>query len=149
MIAPLRPPWLCHFLFTASLLLAALARAQVTTAPTEGLRENDPRVHALTNARIVTAPGKTIEKGTVVLRDGVIVEVGANVKLPADARVWDLTGKTIYPGFIDAYSRVGIAGDIATGAASPGNERPGRSRGEAEGNSARAGQGNACLESEA
>ncbi|MGI8438237.1 MAG: hypothetical protein ACR2NX_15285, partial [Chthoniobacterales bacterium] len=82
--------------------------AQISTAPTQGLRENDPRVHALTNARIVTAPGKTIEKGTVVLRDGVIIDVGANAKVPADARVWDLTGKTIYPGFIDAYSHLGL-----------------------------------------
>ena len=62
----------------------------------------------MTNARIVAAPGKTIEKGTVLIRDGVIVEAGPDVKIPADARVWDLAGKTIYPGFIDAYSRLGL-----------------------------------------
>ncbi len=96
------------FRLCALLGAAATGWAQVSSSPTEGLRENDPRVHALTNARIVTAPGKMIEKGTVVLRDGVITEVGANVQPPADARVWDLAGKTIYPGFIDAYSRVGL-----------------------------------------
>jgi imidazolonepropionase-like amidohydrolase len=84
------------------------ASAQVSTAPKQGIRENDPRLHALTNARIVAAPGKTIEKGTVLIRDGVIVEAGPAVKIPAEARVWDLTGKTIYPGFIDAYSRLGL-----------------------------------------
>ena len=47
------------------LCFAISASAQVTTTPKQGLRENDPRVHALTNARIVTAPGKVIEKGTV------------------------------------------------------------------------------------
>src|SRR5213075_2567478 len=88
--------------------LAISSSAQVTTVPKQGIRENDPRVHALTNALIVTAPGKTIEKGTVLIRDGLIVEVGANVKVPAEARVWDLTGKTIYPGFIDAYSRLDL-----------------------------------------
>src|SRR5256885_11017903 len=88
--------------------LAISSSAQVTTVPKQGIRENDPRVHALTNALIVTAPGKVIEKGTVVIRDGLIVEVGANVKVPAEARVWDLTGKTIYPGFIDAYSRLDL-----------------------------------------
>ena len=31
-----------------------------------------------------------------------------NVKVPAEARVWDLAGKTIYPGFIDAYSRLDL-----------------------------------------
>jgi imidazolonepropionase-like amidohydrolase len=92
----------------ACLFLAVSGSAQVTTVPKQGIRENDPRVHALTNARIVAAPGKTIEKGTVLIRDGLIVEVGPDVKVPADARVWDLAGKTIYPGFIDAYSRLDL-----------------------------------------
>jgi imidazolonepropionase-like amidohydrolase len=94
--------------FGSLVLFASSVAAQVTTAPKQGIRENDPRLHALTNARIVTAPGKTIEKGTILIRDGVIVEVGPEIKIPADARVWDLAGKTIYPGFIDAYSRVGL-----------------------------------------
>src|SRR6478609_5349425 len=88
--------------------VAASAFGQVTTDPKQGIRENDPRVHALTNARIIAAPGKTIEKGTVLIRDGLIVEVGPDVKVPADARVWDLAGKTIYPGFIDSYSRLDL-----------------------------------------
>jgi imidazolonepropionase-like amidohydrolase len=99
---------LSWFGFLALLLSAISSPAQVTTAPKQGIRENDPRLHALTNARIVAAPGKTIEKGTVLIRDGVIVEAGPDVKIPADARVWDLAGKTIYPGFIDAYSRLGL-----------------------------------------
>jgi imidazolonepropionase-like amidohydrolase len=94
--------------FYLLLLLAASSRAQVSTEPKQGLRENDPRIHALTNARIVTAPGKTIDKGTILIRDGLILQVGADVKAPPEARVWDLSGKTIYPGFIDAYSRVGL-----------------------------------------
>ncbi|HXM33370.1 MAG TPA: amidohydrolase family protein [Chthoniobacterales bacterium] len=90
------------------LCFASAATAQVTTAPKQGLRENDPRLHALTNARIVTSPGKIIEKGTILIRDGVIVAAGADIKVPTDARVWDLAGKTIYPGFIDGYSRLGL-----------------------------------------
>ena len=94
--------------FAAALSLAVSSSAQVTTVPKQGIRENDPRLHALTNARIIAAPGKTIEKGTVLIRDGIIVEVGPDIKVPAEARVWDLAGKTIYPGFIDAYSRVDL-----------------------------------------
>src|SRR5687768_3690576 len=77
-----------------------------STVPPEGLRDNTPAVHALVNAKIVVAPGKAIEKGTVVIRDGAIVAVGpaGEVEAPADARVWDLAGKTVYPGLIDAYS---------------------------------------------
>src|SRR6478672_1677750 len=97
-----------RLLFAASLFIAASGFAQVTTVPKQGIRENDPRVHALTNARIIAAPGKTIEKGTVLIRDGIIVEVGPDVKIPAEARVWDLAGKTIYPGLIDAYSRLDL-----------------------------------------
>ncbi len=49
-----------------------------------------------------------IDKGTLVLRDGVIEAVGADVEPPADARRWDVSGKTLYAGFIDAYSELAI-----------------------------------------
>jgi len=99
---------LARLCFAGCLFLAVSGSGQVTTVPKQGIRENDPRIHALTNARIFAAPGKVIEKGTIVIRDGLIVEVGPDVKVPAEARVWDLAGKTIYPGFIDAYSRVDL-----------------------------------------
>ncbi len=86
-----------------------MSQAQIPTAPTEGLHNNPPRVHALINARLVVAPGKVIEHGCLVVRDGLIAEIGSDVQPPADARVWDLAGKTVYAGFIDAYSRYGLA----------------------------------------
>src|SRR5690349_1876198 len=63
---------------------------------------------ALTNARIETVTKGTIEKGTIVIRDGIIEAVGANVTPPSDARVVDLTGRTVYPGFIDLTSSMGL-----------------------------------------
>jgi imidazolonepropionase-like amidohydrolase len=63
-----------------------------------------PRVHAIVGARIVMAPGQVIDRGTIVIRDGVITAVGAKVDVPADARVWAGDSLTIYPGLIDAYS---------------------------------------------
>ena len=69
-------------LFLGVMLLPGAVWSQ--TAPIEGLRTNTPQVHALINARIVQQPGKVVEKGTVVLRDGVIASVGENVTLPAD-----------------------------------------------------------------
>lgn len=65
--------------------------------------------YSITNARIVTVSGATIEKGTVVIRDGLIEAVGADVKAPADAQVFDGTGLTVYPGFIDALTNLGLA----------------------------------------
>jgi imidazolonepropionase-like amidohydrolase len=64
--------------------------------------------YAITNARIVTVSGPTIEKGTVVVRDGLITAVGVDAKAPSDAQVFDGTGLTVYPGFIDALTNVGM-----------------------------------------
>ena len=64
--------------------------------------------YALTNVRIVTAPGKVIERGTVVMHDGRIAAVGANVSVPAGIVRMDLTGHTVYPGLIDAATSVGL-----------------------------------------
>jgi len=65
------------------------------------VRAEAPRIFAITNARIVTAAGPVIESGTIVLRDGLIEAVGANVAAPADARIIDGKGHTVYPGLID------------------------------------------------
>jgi imidazolonepropionase-like amidohydrolase len=66
------------------------------------------QTYSVTNARIVTVSGDTIEKGTVVIRNGLIESVGAAVKPPADAQVFDGTGLTVYPGFIDSLTSLGI-----------------------------------------
>jgi imidazolonepropionase-like amidohydrolase len=59
---------------------------------------------AITNATIMTASHGTIERGTILIRNGKIAEVGANVQVPAGAKVIDGTGKYITPGIIDAHS---------------------------------------------
>ena len=64
--------------------------------------------YAISNARIVTVSGPTIEKGTVVVRDGLITAVGTDAKAPADAQVFDGTGLTVYPGFVDALTNIGM-----------------------------------------
>jgi imidazolonepropionase-like amidohydrolase len=100
------------FLKIAAAVLASgvahAATAQVSSERIEGLRDNTPRWHAITNARIIAAPGKVIERGTLVLRDGRIVSVGADVPIPAGARVWKMDGRTVYAGFIDLNSNVGV-----------------------------------------
>src|SRR5262249_43791133 len=67
-------------------------------------RSATPRVHAIVDARIVTAPGKVIPRGTIVMRDGVIVAVGSNVQVPPDARIWSGDSLTVYPGMIDVFT---------------------------------------------
>jgi imidazolonepropionase-like amidohydrolase len=70
---------------------------------------------ALTNARIETVGRGTIEKGTIVIRNGLIAAVGANVAVPPDARVVDLTGRTVYPGIIDLTSTIGLPSQSPSG----------------------------------
>jgi imidazolonepropionase-like amidohydrolase len=62
------------------------------------------RLVAITNATIMTASGATIPKGTIIIRDGKIAAVGADVAVPAGAKVIDGAGKYVTPGIIDAHS---------------------------------------------
>jgi imidazolonepropionase-like amidohydrolase len=64
---------------------------------------------AITNAKIYTMAGPVIEKGTIVIKDGRIQSVGAEIQTPAEARVIDASGKSIFPGFIDANCHVGLS----------------------------------------
>lgn len=74
-----------------------------------GIADNSPSIHAFTNATIVTAPGEVLENATLVIRGGVIESVGTDVTPPADARVWNMEGKTIYSGIIDPHSNAGMS----------------------------------------
>jgi imidazolonepropionase-like amidohydrolase len=89
-------------------VVAAASGQQVTpraSTPLPGAPDLD---YALTNVRIVTAPGKVIERGTVVTHDGRIAAVGAQVNIPPGAVRMDLTGSTVFPGMIDAASSIGL-----------------------------------------
>ena len=78
--------------------------------------------YAITNARIVTVSGPVIERGTVVVRNGLIAAAGANVNAPPDARVIDGTGLTVYPGLIDSYTNLALP--EAAPSPSPGGGPP-------------------------
>lgn len=91
----------------------AVAVALLAAAAPLAAQRVTPSTYAITNARIVPVAGPAIEKGTIVIRDGIIAAVGANVAVPADARVVDGTGHTVYPGLIDAYASVGFRAPAA------------------------------------
>jgi hypothetical protein len=67
-----------------------------------------PGAIAIHNARVIPVSGPAIAKGTVVLRNGLIEAVGADVTVPPDAWVIEGDGLTVYPGLIDALSTFGI-----------------------------------------
>jgi hypothetical protein len=100
-----------QFVYLIGLLLTILLNAKESlpqTAPPDGLRKHTPSLHAFTNGVIVPAPGKKIEHGTLLIREGVIISVGKGIKIPKDAQVWDLKGMRVYPGFIESYSTIGM-----------------------------------------
>ena len=83
------------------LALALPAVAQNASAPDSG-------VYAIKGARIFTLAGAPIDNGTIVIRDGKIAAVGANVQIPSDAKVIDATGLEVYPGMFDPVTQIGL-----------------------------------------
>jgi imidazolonepropionase-like amidohydrolase len=64
--------------------------------------------YLLTNARIETVTHGIIERGSLLIHDGKIAALGPDVARPADAEVIDCAGLTLYPGMIDAGTRLGL-----------------------------------------
>jgi imidazolonepropionase-like amidohydrolase len=87
----------------------AVAAFTLTLFKTPIARLDSPTAYAIKDAQIVVSASKTITKGTVVFRNGLITDVGENVKIPADARIIDGSGLTVYAGFIDGYTNLGLA----------------------------------------
>lgn len=91
------------------ILCSGLAVAQQIGNPTAQQGVMPARgTFAIRNARIVTVSGPEIENGTVVIRDGKIEAVGANVSVPAGAQTIDGRGLSVYPGMIDAGTNMGL-----------------------------------------
>ncbi len=64
---------------------------------------------AITGAHIIPIVGNPIEDGTIVIRDGKIVAIGTDVKIPVEAMVINATGKVVLPGFVEAHSSDGMS----------------------------------------
>ncbi|ASJ96242.1 amidohydrolase family protein [Shewanella marisflavi] len=79
---------------------SAIANAQLT--------DNTPKLTALSHATLMIAPGETKQDATLLIEDNKIKAIIANDKIPPDAFVIDMSGKIIYPGFIDPYTNYGI-----------------------------------------
>ena len=81
--------------------LALESQAQITEKPGFGK-------FAITNATVHTVSNGTIENGVVLIDGERIAGVGAKVKIPADYRQIDGTGKHVYPGFMDSGTILGL-----------------------------------------
>jgi imidazolonepropionase-like amidohydrolase len=64
--------------------------------------------YAIKGGKVFTLAGPPIENGTVLIRDGKIAAVGANISIPSDAQIIDATGLEVYPGMFDPITQIGL-----------------------------------------
>jgi imidazolonepropionase-like amidohydrolase len=83
---------------------------------------------AITGGRVFPVSGPVIENGTVVIRDGRIVAVGAQVEIPLGAARVDATGRWVTPGIINAATSLGL---VEVGQVQETVDTPARGRGDA------------------
>ncbi len=92
-------------IFAALTLCQFSAVAQTTTPAAPAAA---PAAYAIKGAKIYTLAGPAIDNGIVVIRDGKIAAVGADVAIPSDAQVIDATGMELYPGMFDPITQIGL-----------------------------------------
>jgi imidazolonepropionase-like amidohydrolase len=110
---------------TASLVCAGLLTVLLTSA---ALLADAPKssfiateaspVILIQNATILTVSHGTIERGSILIKDGKIAEVGASVKAPKDAQVIEAGGQFVMPGIIDCHSHIAVDGSVNEGSVS-------------------------------
>ncbi|MFC1513547.1 amidohydrolase family protein [candidate division KSB1 bacterium] len=76
---------------------------------TENLVNKYPFVYAITNAAVIVGNGQTMNNATIILKDGLIADIGSRVEIPGEAVVIDASGMTVYPGLFDSHTSLGFA----------------------------------------
>ena len=92
-----------HFLLFTFLCSISLF-AQDYFPKNDGVSAKNTNYMAFTNAKIYITPTQVINKGTLLIKNGKVMETGASVNIPKNALVVDVSGKSIYPSFIDIHS---------------------------------------------
>jgi imidazolonepropionase-like amidohydrolase len=103
------------------IVLAAVC-ASLSAAMRIDAQGGAPRGFAIQGAKVVPVSGPTMDDATIVVSRGIIVAVGKDVTIPADSWVISGKGLTVYPGFIDAFTDVGVSA-VQVSAGGEGNAR--------------------------
>src|SRR3982750_4119694 len=110
--------WILNFGFWIGLRVVLALGICIGLSSSAAFAQNDgseqnvtgkPGTFAIVGARIVTISGAVIENGTVVIQNGKIAAVGANVSVPSGAERIDGKGLSVFPGMIDAATNLGLA----------------------------------------
>ena len=87
-----------------------------------------PGVYAITGGTVHPVSGPPIPNGVVIIREGLIEAVGANVAIPRDATTIDVAGAHVYPGLFDAQTSLGYAAPARRAGGGPGGGGGGAAR---------------------
>lgn len=75
----------------------------------EGVKSKNNNYTAFTNAKIFITPTQVVDQGTLLIQNGKVVQVGKSVIIPKNTVTIDLSGKSVYPSFIDVFSDFGVS----------------------------------------
>lgn len=106
-IRDLAPQHIVRSVRTVAILFVFSFFSSVASAQT--VTQMAPGTFAITHGKVFPISGSPIEDGTVIIRDGKIAAVGANVAIPAGATVIDAKGLQVYPGLFDPITQMGLS----------------------------------------
>ncbi|HOP61620.1 MAG TPA: amidohydrolase family protein [Candidatus Saccharicenans sp.] len=97
-----------QLVFLAALLGLTLLGIYSFPLPATAQTEDKAEVTAIVGAKIVPVTGPVIESGSILIKDGKIVDLGTNISIPSGAKIIEAKGLIAYPGMIDSYSWLGL-----------------------------------------
>jgi hypothetical protein len=95
-------------LFAAMVLVLGLGMPTLLRAQEERNLGPVSGTYAITNVTVIQAPGRKLDMGTVVIKNGIITAVGKGIAVPPEAIVIKGDSLFVYAGFIDGLSRTGV-----------------------------------------
>ena len=90
-------------------LWAYIGHSQDYFPKNDGVKTKATNYTAITNAKLYITPTKIIDNGTLLIKDGFVVNSGKNIQIPENSEIIDAKGHSVYPSFIDLYSTFGVA----------------------------------------
>jgi imidazolonepropionase-like amidohydrolase len=103
----------------------ALLHGQVYFPNNSGVKTQENNYQAFTNATLHTSPNTVLKNATLLERNGVIIQVGKEVEIPENTRIYDMTGLHMYSSFIDLNSNFGVKTPIRVSGSSRSSQYKG------------------------
>jgi Dihydroorotase and related cyclic amidohydrolases len=110
-------------------LIAAAIIVCLAAVPALRAQGGEPSYFAIRGAKVVPVSGPAIDNATILVSHGVITSVSRDAKIPDEAWIIDGKGLTVYPGLIDAFTDVALAGPASSGTDNAPPPKPEASRG--------------------